>query len=64
MSMRIAIDADACTGHGRCYALAPELFDADDEGRAFVVLDDVPPELEDSVRRAALNCPERAIVVA
>ena len=28
--MRIAIDADKCEGHSRCYALAPNLVDVDD----------------------------------
>ena len=30
--MRIQFDRDACQGHNRCYLLAPELFDVDDEG--------------------------------
>ena len=28
--MRISFDQEKCQGHGRCYALAPELFDADE----------------------------------
>ena len=27
--MRIVFDREKCQGHGRCYALAPELFDAE-----------------------------------
>jgi len=34
--VRIVLDSDLCTGHGRCYSLAPELFDADDEGHSVV----------------------------
>lgn len=63
--MKISIDHETCTGHGRCYALAPELFDADDEGYG-LVLDasgTVPLDLEDAARRAASNCPERAITL-
>ncbi len=59
--MQIAIDASACTGHGRCYALAPDLFEPDDEGRGVVLKADVPGELEDDARRAAAGCPERAV---
>ena len=44
--MRICLDDDACTGHGRCYELAPELFDADEEGHSVVLRADVPPGLE------------------
>ncbi|MEM9204517.1 MAG: ferredoxin, partial [Actinomycetota bacterium] len=29
--MKIIYDRDACQGHNRCYMLAPELFDTDDE---------------------------------
>jgi ferredoxin len=68
--MRIHLDADRCTGHGRCYALAPSLFDADDDDghgvpRTEVVGADgaVPPELEEDARKAVLNCPERAITI-
>ena len=60
--MRITLDSNACQGHGRCYALAGALFDADDEGYAvLLVTGDVPPELEDQARLAADNCPEYAI---
>jgi ferredoxin len=61
--MRIAIDHETCTGHGRCYALSPELFESDDDGYGQVTTADgtVPEGLEEAARRAANNCPERAI---
>jgi ferredoxin len=61
--MRIRLDNDACQGHGRCYSLAPELFDADDEGYAVLKVDDgeVPPGQEGNAVLAADNCPEFAI---
>ena len=63
--MRISIDHEMCTGHGRCYALAPELFEADDEGYGQVTdaTGTVPSGLEDAARRAVSNCPERAITL-
>ena len=30
--MKLTIDAEMCTGHGRCYTLAPDLLSYDDEG--------------------------------
>ena len=30
--MKIYIDPDECTGHGRCYRLAPDLLTYDDQG--------------------------------
>jgi ferredoxin len=63
-AMQLRIDADRCTGHGRCYSLAPDLFEPDDEGNGVVVGDGVvPPGQEDVARRAATNCPERAVIV-
>ena len=62
--MRIDLDREKCQGHGRCYALAPSLFDTDDEGYAVLKGDgQVPAELEDDARIAADNCPEYAISV-
>lgn len=61
--MRIEVDRDVCTGHGRCYTLAPEVYEADDDGYCATVALDVPPELEQQARHGALNCPERAITV-
>jgi ferredoxin len=61
--MKIRIDHDACTGHGRCYTLSPSLFEPDDDGNGQLTRDDVPPELEDDARRAAGSCPERAITI-
>src|SRR5579885_2746606 len=31
-TMKVVIDGERCSGHGRCYSLAPEVFEADDEG--------------------------------
>ena len=62
--MHVAVDADRCEGHARCWSICPEVFELDDEGHAAVTLADVPPELEDKAREAATNCPERAITVS
>ena len=67
MSMKIRIDTDSCTGHGRCYTLAPDLFAADDETGYGVVIGDGEvdadrAELVEQARRAVNNCPERAVV--
>ena len=62
--MRVRIDEERCQGHGRCYALAPEVFESDDIGNAVVLADGVVPAgREDSARLAVDNCPEYAIEV-
>ena len=63
LGMQISIDPGSCAGHGRCYALAPDLFDADDEGRGVVTHPDVPPELTPTARSAVTNCPEGAVKI-
>jgi ferredoxin len=61
--MKVILNSEACTGHGRCYVLAPDVFDADDEGYSVLKVADVPPELEAQARAGVANCPERAISI-
>jgi ferredoxin len=62
--MRVHVDQERCEGHGRCYAIAPEVYAADDIGNGHEIGDGtVPADLEQQARRGAANCPERAIVV-
>jgi ferredoxin len=62
--MRIVYDRTACQGHNRCYLLAPELFDVDDEGFAVLRVEgEVPADLERKAQLAVDNCPEYAIAV-
>lgn len=61
--MKIVFDRQRCTGHGRCYSLAPELFEEDDEGYC-VVLDARPgADLFVKARSAVDNCPEQALML-
>jgi len=62
-TLRVDIDRAKCAGHGRCYVLAPDVFEPDDEGFA-VPIDRTPGEAErDAVTKAARNCPESAVIV-
>jgi ferredoxin len=61
--VKVIVDTEACTGHGRCAATAPEVFTLDDEGRNSVRELEVPAGLEAAARRGAANCPERCISV-
>ena len=60
--MKLRIDQELCTGHGRCYMLAPSLFEADDEGYG-QLLDVDPKDHEAEARKAVLGCPERAVIL-
>jgi ferredoxin len=61
--MRIEVDVEACTGHGRCYTLAPEVYEPDDDGYCATRSLAVRPGSEEAARRGARACPERAITV-
>jgi ferredoxin len=61
---RVWIDADRCTGHGRCYTLAPDIFDADEVGHSIVRVPEVPGELEQHAITGEQNCPEQAITLS
>lgn len=63
--MRLTFDRSACQGHNRCYALAPELFDVDDEGYAILLVDgEIRADLREKASLTVANCPEFAIGVA
>lgn len=60
--MRLVIDSQRCTGHGRCYTVAPMLFSDDERGYGQVISSgEVPPEHEKAARQAVSACPEAAI---
>lgn len=61
--LKFVIDTNLCSGHGRCYTLAPQWFDADDVGYAevkdVVIAESERAEAED----VAAACPEGAITI-
>ena len=61
--MKVTVDSDLCVGHGRCYALAPDVFGADDYGHCEILVATPEGALVAQARLGAENCPERAITV-
>jgi ferredoxin len=62
--VKVSIDSSRCQGHGRCYDLAPQLFDEDDEGYGQVRNGgEVPAGSEGDAQLAEGNCPEHAITI-
>jgi len=61
--VKLTVDAAGCMGHGRCYQMAPDLFDSDDEGFATIrgQTIDVPAGLHEAAEDAEATCPEQAI---
>jgi len=62
--IRVSVDPDMCTGHGRCYSLAPDVFEPDEMGHCRVLVDEVTGELEEQAAIGAQNCPEGAITLS
>ncbi len=60
MNSQIRVDRIACTGHGLCADLLPELIELDEWGYP-IVLGDVPYDLTRHARRAVRGCPELAL---
>jgi ferredoxin len=63
--MKVEIDAELCSGHGRCRILAGSVYRLDDEGynadRGAII--DVSPENEAVAVRGMKSCPEAAISI-
>jgi ferredoxin len=64
--MKVSVDHDRCQGHARCITFAPAVFAIDGEGYASVRegCEQVSSQLQESVRSACSNCPERAILIS
>lgn len=63
--MKYTVDGSLCSGHGRCYLLAPAVYESDEDG--FNARLDEHVEVtgteENAARAGAHGCPERAITV-
>jgi ferredoxin len=61
--MKIQVDTGLCSGHARCNAVAPDVYDLDESGYCAIREALVPPGLEEQARAGAGACPERAIEI-
>lgn len=70
MAKYTIVDRDTCISCGACGASAPDIFDYDDDGIAFSLLDknkgelSVPDELLDDLADACEGCPTESIRVS
>jgi ferredoxin len=61
--MLVQIEHASCQGHARCAAVAPEVFELDDDGYIATRSHELAPELVEAARKAAQVCPEKVISV-
>lgn len=62
--MKVQVNPDVCAGFGICTGIAPEVFELHEDGYAVVLIGEVAPEHEDTMRRAESQCPARAISIS
>lgn len=61
---RCVVDEDACQGHALCVFEAETIFGIrDSDGKAELLLDEIPDDLLPQLRSARDACPEQAIEV-
>jgi ferredoxin len=59
--LKVRVDRDLCIGVSNCVAVAPSVFQLDNENKA-IVLD--PSSVDDEMlMTAASSCPEKAIIL-
>ncbi len=61
MSTQLRLDPTACTGHGLCAGLLPELIELDEWGYPILPAETVPGSLLKHARRARDACPTLAL---
>lgn len=59
----VTVDRKICVGHGRCYELAPDVFDEDEAGYCTLLHERIPSALASQAQSGEANCPEGAIRV-
>jgi ferredoxin len=58
---RLRVNPIACSGHGLCAELLPELISLDEWGYPVLADREVPPRLAREARRAVTDCPALAL---
>jgi ferredoxin len=62
--VKVRIDPEICQGQGRCFSIAPGIFDFDDLGSGVVIGDGtLSDDTMELARLAQANCPEHAIFI-
>ncbi|MFE1801625.1 ferredoxin [Streptomyces sp. NPDC059517] len=61
--MKIRVDRELCEGNSVCVALAPALFDLDDDNMAVPMVENPAAEAMAEAERAANGCPREAIAL-
>ena len=61
-TVKVRIDKETCIGDETCVEVCPEVFEME-EDVAIAKLENVPKDLEEKVKEAAISCPVEAIII-
>jgi ferredoxin len=61
--VKIEIDPDLCEGNLRCMGVAPDLFQVNQNDKAYLLIDNPGEEFRQKAETAARVCPRQAIKV-
>lgn len=59
--MKLKVNKDICIGCGACQAIAPEVYEIEDDGLAAVISDEISEEVMEDAIDAKEGCPVAAI---
>ena len=59
--MKVKVDFDLCESNALCEAIAPAVFELDDDDFLHILQEDVSDENLEAVQRAVASCPRAAI---
>ena len=62
--MKAVVDRDLCIGCGLCEQECPDVFRLGEDGIAYVLTDNPPPETYEDIRACVELCPVSAIGIA
>jgi ferredoxin len=61
--MKVKADYDLCEANAMCEALAPEVFEIDDDDNLVMHTDQITADNETHVRQAVAACPKAALLI-
>lgn len=59
--MKAIVDQDTCISCGMCVSICPEVYEFNENEKAYAHVDTVPTDCEDSAKEARDSCPVDAI---
>ena len=61
--MRVVVDYDLCESNAVCMAVAPEVFEVDDDDNLNLLQEEPPEGLRPKVEEAVRRCPKQALSI-